>query len=852
MPHTPDPEPLDKKNNQLFPLVAIGGAEGGLKAAKEFFAHLPEQTGMAFLYIQYPEEGMEPGIAEAISEVTRMKVQEARHLMPVEPDHVYIISVNKEFILIDGVLALNPNKEAHDIPMPIDRLFSSVADKYKEAAIGIILSGSVNDGTLGLKKIKLAGGITMAQDQSATFQTMPKSAISEEAVDMSLSPQEMAREMEELSQKTDLFAIIREENENEPAEKDLDIKNILQLVKKSTGVDFFHYKLNTIKRRIVRRMLLHKLENTEDYVQYIKQHANEVNLLYKDLLINVTTFFRDPDTLEYLKKTIIPRILKNKKPNDPLRIWVPACSTGEEAYSLAIILIELLGDKAPNIAIQIFATDLSESAIVKARLGIYSRNDLLNVSPKRLQRFFTKTDSNYRIAKSIRDLCVFAPRNVFKDPPFIRMDLISCCNLMIYLDPVLQKKVLNTFHYALNLDGYLVLGKSESIGNSAQLFTLLEKKFKVFSRKGDVSNKATFDLNYRFQETERSTLTTMRKPTPREADHSADLEKMVDNILLSKYIPASIVVNQELEILQFRGPVGLYLEPSPGKASLNLLKMAKPSLALELRNTIHKAGKDGNTVKRTGLEVKTHDKVMLVQVEVSPLKSDSEERLFLVIFEQMHVPETLDPKSPITKDKLVQQLEEELKALREDMRSIIEEQEASNEELQSANEEIVSSNEELQSINEELETSKEELESTNEELMTINAELQVRNDQLAEAYEYAEMVFDTIREGILILDKDLRIQSANRSFYRIFNVKTEELEGILLFEMNHGAWDIPELRELVEIILHRQTQFFGLKIQHSFPGVGNKILLLNACRYVQKSNQTTILIAIEDVTECSS
>jgi two-component system, chemotaxis family, CheB/CheR fusion protein len=841
----------EQHNKRSFPIVAIGASAGGVEAASDLFEALSSQTNMAYIYIQHTDPRFKSQLSEVISKKTKMKVTEAKHLMPVEPNHVYIIPAAREMILVNGVLAFSSRTEKGNNHMPIDHFMVDLADKQQEAAIGIVLSGANSDGSLGLKAIKTAGGLTFVQDDSAQFQSMPKSAIAEGVVDMVLSPKEIAKELDRLGQQADIFLeAMNETSESSIRNDDEDLMALLQLLKKSTGVDFTHYKMNTIKRRIIRRMLLYKLGSLKEYVQYLKQHLNEVNVLYNDLLINVTTFFRDPDTMEFLKKTIVPKIIKSGSPSDPIRIWVPACSTGEEAYSIAMIFMEVLGDRAANTAIQIFATDLSELAITKARLGLYTRNDVTDISPRRLQRFFTNIDGGYRIVKSIRDLCVFAPHNIFKDPPFSRIDLISCCNLMIYLDTVLQKKLLSTFHYALNPDRYLILGKSETIGTSLQLFGQIEKKFKIYNKKNDVRHRPLFDMTYRVPEHEKPGFMPLRKPAPKPTDTTTDLEKSVDQILLDKYVPASVVVNQELEILQFRGSTGLFLEPSPGKASLNLLKMARPGLAFELRNTVHKTMKSGQPVKKTGLEIEVNKSAHQVSIEVVPLKGEVDERLFLVVFEKTDLPELTELKAAHSKDKLVKQLEEELKAAREDMRSIIEEQEASNEELQSANEEIVSSNEELQSINEELETSKEELESTNEELMTINAELQIRNEQLAEAYEYAEAVFSTIREAILVLDKDLRVKTANKSFYHIFGLRPDDIEGLLIYELNNRQWDIPKLRELLEQLLPKQQNIMAYEITHNFSNLGEKVLLINACRLVQKIHQQQLsLLAIEDLSD---
>lgn len=832
-----------------FPIVAIGASAGGVAAISELFSALAPNTGMAYIYIQHLDPYYESKLCEIISSKTQMKVAEAGHLMHMEPDHVYVIPPNKELSLADGVLMLHPRGERPW--MPIDHFMIQVAEKHSSEAIGIVLSGADTDGTLGLRAIKASGGVTMAQDESAQFQTMPKSAISEGVVDFTLSPEEMAKELGRLGEQVaKVGGLLETKEETAIPDSDEDLLMVLKLLKKSSGVDFTHYKMNTIKRRILRRMMLFRIYALKDYVQHLRQHPNELKQLYNDLLINVTTFFRDPDTLEYLEKTVIPTILKQRLPGHPVRVWVPACSTGEEAYSLAIIFLEVLGDLAANTTLQIFATDLSEPAIAKARQGFYKRNDVVNVSPRRLQRFFTKIDGGYRIVKQVRDLCVFAPHNIFKDPPFSRIDLVSCCNLMIYLDTVLQKKILATFHYAMNPEGYLVLGKSETIGSSAQLFGQLEKKFKVFIKKKEAGSKAVFEMSYQLPEPEKTDKITPKKPASKTMNSGNDLEKTVDAILLSKYIPASVVVNHELEILQFRGSTGLFLEPSPGKASLNLLKMARQGLAFELRNAIHKAQKSGEPVRKTGLEVEVNKSVIQVAIEVVPLKTDIDERLFLVIFDKVDAPEQMSPKEALTKDKLVKQLEHELRTIKEDMRSIIEEQEAGREELQSANEEIVSSNEELQSINEELETSKEELESTNEELMTINAELQLRNEQLAESYEYAEAVFYTIREAILVLDKSLRVKTANPAFYRIFKTTQDEIEGLLIYEINNRLWDVPQLRKLIEELLPKEQQVSDYEIIHNFGTLGEKNLLVNARRLMQQNQQQQLtLLAIEDITE---
>lgn len=839
-----------------YPIVAIGASAGGLEAITQLLKHLPPDTGMAYVYIQHLDPNHESMLSSILAKSTQMKVVQAEHLVRIEPNQLFVIPPDKNMSVADGVIELNKRKPRPVINMPIDQFFVSLAEKQKEGAIGVVLSGTANDGTLGLKAIKAAGGFTFVQDESAKFQGMPRSAIAEGVVDMVLSPQAIAAELESLSKKTELISKIisfpaiesaDEVAQDVPADNSEEINTIIKILKKTTGVDFLHYKRSTIHRRILRRMLLHKIETTKEYGQYLRQHPGETNLLYQDMLIHVTSFFRDQEITEYLQKTLLPKILKNKALSEPVRIWVPACSTGEEAYSIAIILLELLGERVPGMPIQIFATDISELAISKARLGLYSSNELANVSPTRLQRFFTKVDGSYRIEKVVRDLCVFAPHNIFKDPPFSRLDLISCCNLLIYLDNYLQKKAIETYYYALNATGYLVLGKSESIGSSGQLFVQLEKMFKVFAKKQDVSGKAMIDIGNWSADIERNVQEYKR--ITQEDSPLRELDKIVDDLLLSQYVPASVLVNLDLEILQFRGSTGCFLEPSPGKASLNLTKMAKPGLAFELRNAIHKANKLGQNIKKSELEIRHKGDIHHVSIEVVPLKFDSEERLFLVLFDEAKVV-AKDPNASLSQDEHIRKLEKELTTLREDMRSVIEEQEASTEELQSANEEIISSNEELQSMNEELETSKEEVESTNEELMTINTELQVRNEQLAESYEYAEALLDTIREAVIVLGKDLRVKMANKAFYHNFKVSQHDTEGHTLFELGNGQWDVLKLRQLLDEVIYKDASFSGLEIEHNFPSIGEKTMLVNARMVVQQIHQQeVILLAIEDITE---
>ncbi|GAB3939703.1 hypothetical protein GCM10028805_00510 [Spirosoma harenae] len=854
------------------PIVAIGASAGGQEAIIELLENLSPTTGLAYVYIQHLAPETESRLTDVLSRSTEMKVLEAEHMMRVEADHLYVIPNNRNLEVMDGRLLLQPRESKSAIYMPIDQFFLSLAERQREGSIAVLLSGTASDGTLGLRAIKAAGGITYAQDETAQFQSMPRSAIMEGVVDRVLPPADIAKELERLSVQTDLFqqTTLTESQEienldtftDEPsAASKEDLRSIIQLLRRATGVDFSHYKVTTIRRRIIRRTLLYKLDSLRAYAEYLRQHPDEAMLLYDDLLINVTTFFRDADTMDYLQKVLLPHLVRDKAPSEPIRIWVPACSTGQEAYSIAMLLLEVLSERSLTRTIQLFATDLSESAVAKARLGSYTRGEVMDVSPRRLQRFFTKVDDHYRVNKSVRDLCVFAPHNLLKDPPFSRLDMISCRNLLIYLDITLQRKAIVTFHYALNPNGYLLLGKSETVGTSAQMFSQLEKNYKVFARRNDIDSRATFTLAPRQFDADGNTNRPVSIPktlspiggeigirnSPTGPVSGSDLDKLVDNLLLTQYVPASVVVSQDMEILQFRGSTGLFLEPAPGKASLNLIKMARPALVFELRNAIHKAQKSGESVRKTGLEFKIRTKTHYASIEAIPLDTATEERLYLIVFEEVDPPVAPITESTSARNKRIKELESELANLREDMRSIIEEQEASNDELQSANEEIISSNEELQSINEEQETSKEEIESTNEELLTINQELQVRNDQLSEAYQFSEDIFRTIREATLVLDTELRVKSTNPAFYRLFQLTEGTTDRRLIYELGDRQWDIPELRLMLTDIVTSGAQFQGYELTYESPEVGQKRLSLNARRVIRQ--QDSILLAIEDITE---
>ncbi|MFM9946177.1 MAG: CheR family methyltransferase [Bacteroidia bacterium] len=874
-PKKKTPAKAEVKENS-FPVVAIGASAGGLEAMMELLKYLPADTGMAFIYVQHLSPDHKSMLTEILSKKTKMIVQEIDDMDKIKPDNIFVIPYNKGIEVTDGHIKLIPRSET-SVAITIDILFSSLAAAQKERVIGIILSGSASDGTLGMKAIKQEGGLTFAQDDTAKFNSMPHSAIAAGAVDFILSPRDLALELGRLS-KHPLIKTIGVKN----GEEDLiensnpDLKIILNQLHKATGVDFSAYKMNTIKRRIIRRMLLYKIKTLKEYAKLLSQkkstHPNnsgqvggeEIDILYQDLLINVTSFFRDTDTHKYLKETLFPKLLKRKKPRESLRIWVPACATGEEAYSIAMMLLEIQESKTTTTPVQIFATDLSEQAISKARIGLYSKQDLETVSPKRIQRFFTKADGGFRVNKAVRDMCVFAPHNVLHDPPFSRLDFISCCNLFIYFDTEAQKKAVNTFHYALNEDGFLMLGKSENISQSATLFMGFNKKYKIFARKINSGTRTLPALLPRYAQqifSEKNIPVSVKnKTTLNISANQNGLDNAIDAVLVSEFMPASVVINHQMEIVQFRGTTDLFLTHPKGKATFNILKMARPEIAFELRNAISKVINTKHRIRKSGIELKINAEVKIISLEIVPLKIDWNEPLLLILFTELeqteffssHAEDNKNSSSAkgAAKDRRIKKLEQELAAAHADALAIAQEQEAITEELQSANEEVVSSNEELQTVNEELETSKEEIESANEELTTTNQELQTRNDLLNEAYDYSEAVFATIHDPIVVLDKNLRVKSANKTFYKIFNLKEEETQGMLLYDLGNKQWNIPRVRELLEDIIPRNSHFHHFEITHTFPIIGEKTMLLNASRIIQKANhEELILLAFADVTE---
>jgi two-component system CheB/CheR fusion protein len=859
-------QPAARRPQAPCPIVGIGASAGGLEAFRQLLGALPADTGMAYVLVQHLDPRHESILADLLSQTTKMPVCEVKADVRVEPNRVYVIPPSQDIGMVDGILKLVPRSESGP-HMPIDYFLRTLAEVQGSQGIGVVLSGTATDGTLGLKAIKAEGGIAFAQDPgSAQFDGMPRSAIAAGCVDFVLPPEGIARELTRLGRHPYMAAVEpRARSGGPPAaareeEDKANLSKIFALLSKGSGADFGAYKKTTLRRRIARRMLVNQIETLEAYARHLEGDASEIQALYHDCLITVTSFFRDPAVFEALRKQVFPLLLKDRAPDARIRVWVPGCATGEEVYSIAIGLLERAGELSSNPSFQIFATDLSESALEKARAGVYPANIAQDVSAERLQRFFTKVDGHYQISKTIRETCVFARHDLVKDAPFSRMDLISCRNVLIYMEPRLQERVFATFHYALNPGGFLVLGTSESVGASSAFLAPLDEKRRIYSRKKTAAPA-------RLPSATGASGGPVKLPplTPRAAIPPEILSE-ADQVLLARYAPASVVVDDGLDILEFRGDTHPFLEHGRGQASLNLIRMARKGLLLDLRQTIQEARRKDAPSRKEGLRIRYRGQLRDVNLEVRPLKGAAE-RCLLVIFETLpprRRPERAAPSKGVRAGRESVRLRQELARAAQALETVMEEHDAALEELQSSNEEAVSSNEELQSVNEELQTAKEEVQSSNEELATLNRELQDRNVQLGQAndalkvsgqeiqraLDYANAIVSTVRGPLLIMDGELRVEKANRAYYDIFVVRPEETEGRLLYELGDGQWDFPSLRTALGEVLPKDSSFEDFEVDREFPQIGQRTMCLNARRLRnEQGGSERIFLAIEDRTE---
>jgi two-component system CheB/CheR fusion protein len=974
-----------------FSIVGIGASAGGLEAFETFFRACPVDTGMAFVLVPHLDPAHESLLTDILQRTTAMPVAQAFDQDPVAPNHVYIIPPNREMAILNGVLQLSVPEQARGRRMPIDGFLRSLAEDQAEDAMGIILSGTAKDGTQGLRAIFDAGGICMVQEPStAQYDGMPQSAIASGYATHILPVAKMPAMLQELVRQS----VFRQKVPRVlPVEVASSLNQILLHVRRVTGHDFSLYKKSTVNRRVERRMAQNGIEDLAVYARFLKENPAEVQVLFKELLINVTSFFRDSEAFVALKQTILPQMLAGKPDGYPFRVWVAGCASGEEAYSIAMVLCEAMDEmrathpQEPRF--QIYATDLDDDAIATARAGCYPPAIALDVTPERLQRFFIKSPGElggYKVKKDIREMVVFAVQNVVKDPPFTKLDLLSCRNLMIYLEPELQNRLIPTFHFALKADGVLFLSASESITNHPELFLPLDRKWKFYRAKYAIGTPyATVSGDPIRAADTLGKVAHAAAIAP--AIRTATVGDLSNRALLQTFAPASVTTDATGNILYVHGDTGRYLRPAPGPMTNNVIDMAREGLQLELRTALSMAAADALPTLNREVSVKTNGGFSRVGFSVRRLPGQApvagslpSETLLLVSFQDLAAPENrkdaagsaAQPKrgkraAPPAEVGRVTELEHELSYAKENLQAIIEEQQATNEELKSTNEELQSTNEELQSSNEELETSKEELQSLNEETITVNAALnanileltgtqndmknlldnvnvgtlfldhqrairrytrevlkiyplmttdvgrplsqitsnieevdllpevqtvldtlvpcerEVRTvdgawyrariqpyrtlDNIIEgvvltfiditaprevaglklaamqlAKELAEGIVETVSEPLIVLDDDLRVVSANHSFYEYFRITAKDTVGRTLYDLGNGQWNIPALRELLENLLPREQGFKGYVVEHSFPGLGPRRLVLNARRIVTVTGSSALIL----------
>jgi two-component system CheB/CheR fusion protein len=980
--------PRTASEKPVLSVVGIGASAGGLEACTKLLRALPAKTGMAFVLVQHLAPGRESALAEILGRATPMPVTEAADRQELEANHVYVIPPDRNLEIVQGRLRLLL-REAERVPHPIDFFFRSLAANLRHRAIGVVLSGTATDGTIGLEEIKSEGGFCFAQDDTALHSGMPRSAIASGCVDLVLPPEAIAAEIARIADApyvaADRVASTPAEPDDVPEQAAERLAPILGLLHDATGVDFTEYKASTLERRIGRRMVLRQSASLADYVRSIQGDPTEIEALYKDILISVTSFFRDPEVFAALEQRFLPSLFKDRGADDPIRVWDIACSTGEEAYSLAMILAELRASLKSLTRVQIVATDINDAAIEHARAGVYSKERVHNVSRARVQRFFVEQDGVFRVSKEIRDMCRFSRHNVLSDPPFSRMDLVSCRNLLIYLEPPLQQRVVPVLHYALKSTGLLVLGESETVGSFTHLLGKEDAKCKIYRKRPSTLRVPLLPIS----------------PTRTTAPHAGDPPQtrhtgtvaggprtgargITDALaesdrLLAGFAPPAVLVDANAVIVKYLGNTEKFLAPAQGLASHDLLKMARQGLAAPLRALLHKAGKEHVPASAAGLRFRSGKHHLEVDLEVIPIPGHhGHDTHSLVIFKELSTTSALSARADAGERATrrspgaaarestaaqIARLEHELESSREYLQAVTEQFEAANEALQVSNEEGQSANEEFQSINEELETSKEEIQSSNEELTTINDELSNRNLELAQlssdltnlinsvqvalviiALDFrirrfnpmaeklmgiiasdvgrplteirmnlvyadlfallnevigtisarerevqsedgrwfslrihpylnsasnvdgavlsliditairrtrasAESIVATVREPLLVLDRELRVRTASRSFYSFFGVTRAETEGRLLHELGDRDWNIPELlRQLADVIPH-DAILQDFLVEREFKGLGPRALLVSARTLLDPIEwQQSILLSIEDVT----
>jgi two-component system CheB/CheR fusion protein len=962
----------DTPDRRYVSIVGIGASAGGIEALKAFFEAMPADSGLAFVVVLHLDPTQASDLAPLLGRHTAMPVVAVVDGMPVEPNRVHVIVPDRSLTVRDGRLRLAHPAEPRGHRHPVDDLFASLASDQGERAIAVVLSGMGSNGTHGMMHVKANGGMTLVQEPgTAQFDGMPRNAIAAGVADHVLAPDKMPAVILEYAR----HAYVADPGgvETEAPEGPPPIDPMLALLRIRSGHDFRSYKRSTLLRRIHRRLGLNNMSSLSDYAELLRSSPEEIKALVKDLMISVTGFFRDPDAWRTLDETVLAPLVAERKPDSEIRIWVPACATGEEAYSVAMLAIERAEAARKPLDLRVFATDSQEDNLNAARQGIYPQAAAAAVPPQRLQRFFDRLDATYQVKRELRELLVFAPQNLLRDPPFSRLDLVTCRNLLIYLEPEAQRKAVALFHFALRENGHLFLGNAETVGRHDDLFETVSKKWRIYRRLGptrhDIVEFPLFGGPARAQHA-----ADPAQPATHQSESPARAADVARRELLERFAPASVLVDRKGRILYFHGPTGDYLEPPPGEPTRDLLAMAREGLRARLRAAMRDAAEGRRTVTFDA-QLNQRGESRPVSVTVAPVAAAQAGGSLLVCFEPD--PKRAPTSRPAARDDAVDEdargqhvLEEELTATRAELQSTIEQMESANEELKAANEEVTSMNEELQSTNEELETSKEELQSYNEELHTINNQLQhkiqelenlvddqsnllagtdlatifldrngrikwfspasralldlvpsdigrplghfatkfvdpdlprdiervqetlsrieteVRSvaggwylrrllpyrtqdnriagvvltfaditerknavDAMEEERVYARAVVETVRQPLLVLGADLRVHSANRAFYALFDVAPEETEHRLIYELGNGEWDIPRLRALLEEVLPRDEAIENFVVEHDFERIGRRTVLLNARRLSRSGGRADLmLLAIDDVT----
>jgi two-component system CheB/CheR fusion protein len=970
-PGTPREEPVQTCDRAPCPVVGVGASAGGLEALQGLFAHLPSNPNLAFVVMQHRAMDRTSVMKSLIEKHTKLTVKDIQDGMKIEPATIYLAPAEKDVSVLRGVLFLvepPPHSGAH---LPIDSFLRTLAWDEAERAICIILSGTGSDGTLGLREVKAAGGMAMVQKEEQTkYDSMPRSAIETGMVDFILPVEKMGEQLAQYIH----HPYLERRQTLEPEEKsEGQLQKIFLAIRHQTGHDFSHYKRNTIRRRIARRLAVHQIEDLDHYLKLLQASPDEAGILAREMLITVTNFFRDREAWESLREQVIHPLVAEKPPDTPLRIWVAGCATGEEAYTAAILFLEQMGKDERHHPLQIFATDLDEESINVGRRGIYPKSIAADIAPARLKRFFTEEGNSYKIKNNIRETIVFAQHDLVKDSPFSKLDLVCCRNVLIYMDGSLQKKLIPMFHYTLNASGTLFLGESESVGTFADLFAPVDTRHKIFRRKplGTSYEPELADVGY-----------PLPLEAARERPHAAtapqDVAEVAERVILRDYSLPCVLIDEDFDIVYFNGDTSKFLGQPSGKPTTNIIQMARPEIHFKLNLLLKRAFHEKHMVVERDIQVRADDHYLETDIVVRPgAEAGTAQNLMLVVFksrlkekkpgEAVPLPTNIPTEE---KDGRIRALEQELQSTREYLQTTVEELETSNEELKSSNEELQSTNEELQSTNEELDTSREELQSTNEELRTVNAEHQEKIEDLSKAFDdqrnllqttdvatlfldrelkirrftpaarqifrlierdvgrplrdistalqcpdflpdiqhvletlarvdkevrcdgdawyqmrvipyrtaenvidgvvvtfitiaeqkkataaaeqaagFAEAIVETVRQPLLVLDQDLKIDNANPAFYRHFQTGPDETLGARIYELGHNQWDIPELRRLLEQIVPQNTRFEDFQVQARFPKIGARTMLLNARQTTHKGEATgRILLAFEDIT----